>query len=112
MRQPPRPGLAGPVLRMTVFVGCELWHHRPVVHEIVRRAHRAGMAGTSVFPSIEGFGRSARIHGLGRLRLAEGTGYLVMVVDTEQRVFLQNGNLGLNPPLHWSVYGQPFSIEQ
>lgn len=86
MRQPPRPGLAGPVLRMTVFVGCELWHHRPVVHEIVRRAHRAGMAGTSVFPSIEGFGRSARIHGLGRLRLAEGTGYLVMVVDTEQRV--------------------------
>ncbi|WP_370444812.1 DUF190 domain-containing protein [Amycolatopsis sp. CA-128772] len=74
------------MLRLTIFVGRELWHHRPVVHEIVRRAHRAGLAGTSVFPSIEGFGRSARIHDLGRLRLAEGTGYLVVVVDTEDRV--------------------------
>jgi chitosanase len=33
-------------------------------------------------------------------------------VDTEQRVFLDNGNLGLNPPLRWSVYGQPFEITQ
>lgn len=31
-------------------------------------------------------------------------------VDTAQRVFLNNGNLGLNPPLNWSVYGDPFSI--
>jgi chitosanase len=31
-------------------------------------------------------------------------------VDTEQRVFLNNGNLDLNAPLNWSVYGQPFSI--
>ncbi|EWM18827.1 chitosanase [Kutzneria sp. 744] len=32
-------------------------------------------------------------------------------VDTEQRVFLDNGNLALNPPLHWQVYGQPFDID-
>ncbi|MFC0438138.1 chitosanase [Kutzneria buriramensis] len=32
-------------------------------------------------------------------------------VDTEQRVFLNNGNLALNPPLHWQVYGQPFDID-
>jgi chitosanase len=31
-------------------------------------------------------------------------------VDTEQRVFLRNGNLDLDPPLSWKVYGQPFSI--
>ncbi len=31
-------------------------------------------------------------------------------VDTEQRVFLKNGNLDLNPPLSWKVYGQPFNI--
>jgi chitosanase len=32
-------------------------------------------------------------------------------VDTEQRVFLKNGNLDLDPPLHWSVYGDPYTID-
>lgn len=31
-------------------------------------------------------------------------------VDNEQRVFLQNNNFDLNPPLNWSVYGDPYSI--
>lgn len=31
-------------------------------------------------------------------------------VDTAQRVFLQKGNLNLDPPLQWSVYGDPFTI--
>ncbi|QUQ65832.1 chitosanase [Kutzneria sp. CA-103260] len=31
-------------------------------------------------------------------------------VDTEQRVFLNAGNLALNPPLRWKVYGDPYSI--
>jgi chitosanase len=31
-------------------------------------------------------------------------------VDTEQRVFLKNGNLNLNVPLAWSVYGDKYSI--
>jgi chitosanase len=31
-------------------------------------------------------------------------------VDTAQRVFLQNANLDLNPPLVWKVYGDPFQI--
>ncbi|WP_443071511.1 chitosanase [Streptomyces sp. NBC_01465] len=31
-------------------------------------------------------------------------------VDTEQRVFLNNGNLDLNPPLQWKVYGDPYTI--
>ncbi|MDF2254792.1 chitosanase [Streptantibioticus ferralitis] len=32
-------------------------------------------------------------------------------VDTEQRVFVRNGNLDLNPPLHWKVYGDSYSID-
>ncbi|MGC0421732.1 chitosanase [Embleya sp. AB8] len=32
-------------------------------------------------------------------------------VDTEQRVFLDAGNLNLDPPLHWQVYGTPYSID-
>lgn len=31
-------------------------------------------------------------------------------VDTEQRVFLNAGNLNLDPPLKWSVYGDSYSI--
>ncbi|MBV2356266.1 chitosanase [Streptomyces sp. J2-1] len=31
-------------------------------------------------------------------------------VDTEQRVFLNNGNLDLNTPLDWKVYGDPYHI--
>jgi chitosanase len=31
-------------------------------------------------------------------------------VDTEQRVFLQAGNLDLDPPLSWHVYGDPYTI--
>lgn len=31
-------------------------------------------------------------------------------VDTAQRVFLNNGNLDLDPPLSWRVYGDPYTI--
>jgi chitosanase len=31
-------------------------------------------------------------------------------VDTEQRTFLNEGNLGLEPPLRWKVYGDPYEI--
>jgi chitosanase len=31
-------------------------------------------------------------------------------IDTEQRVFVQAGNLNLNTPLHWSTYGDPYAI--
>ncbi|WP_281177320.1 chitosanase [Luteipulveratus mongoliensis] len=32
-------------------------------------------------------------------------------VDTEQRVFLNNGNLNLDPPLDWKVYGDSYHID-
>ncbi len=31
-------------------------------------------------------------------------------VDTEQRVFVQDGNLDLDPPLHWKTYGDSYEI--
>ncbi|KOG89862.1 chitosanase [Streptomyces varsoviensis] len=33
-------------------------------------------------------------------------------VDTAQRVFLNAGNLGLEPPLKWKVYGESFEIKK
>jgi chitosanase len=33
-------------------------------------------------------------------------------VDTEQRVFLKNGNLDFDPPLSWKVYGDSYTIKK
>ncbi|HYH75175.1 MAG TPA: chitosanase, partial [Candidatus Saccharimonadales bacterium] len=33
-------------------------------------------------------------------------------VDTAQRVFLKAGNLNLDPPLSWKVYGDPYTISK
>jgi PII-like signaling protein len=64
--------LAGRALRITVFVGeDDTWHHKPLFHEIVRRAHDLGLAGASVLRGVEGFGASSRIHTSWLLSLAE-----------------------------------------
>jgi PII-like signaling protein len=79
--------LHGPALRLTVFVGeDDQWHHRPLYHEIVHRAHAAGLAGASVLRGIEGYGASSRIHTTRLLSLSEDLPIAVVIVDTEQRV--------------------------
>ncbi|MFD5032924.1 DUF190 domain-containing protein [Streptomyces sp. NPDC058405] len=79
--------LTGTALRVTVFVGeSDLWHHRPVYTEIVHRAHKAGLAGASVFRGIEGFGASSLIHTQRLLSLSEDLPVAVVIVDTEEKV--------------------------
>ncbi|MCP2259448.1 hypothetical protein LX15_003149 [Streptoalloteichus tenebrarius] len=78
---------AGAALRMTVFV-CEddTWEHRPLHHEIVRRAHEAGLAGVSVFRGVEGYGSSDQVHTTRLLSLASDLPVMVVLVDTPERV--------------------------
>jgi uncharacterized protein len=79
--------LHGPALRLTVFIGeDDQWHHRPLYHEIVHRAHAAGLAGASVLRGIEGYGASSRIHTTRLLSLSEDLPIAVVIVDTEERV--------------------------
>jgi PII-like signaling protein len=79
--------LHGPALRLTVFVGeDDQWHHRPLYHEIVRRAHDAGLAGASVLRGIEGYGASSRIHTTRLLSLSEDLPVAVLIVDAEERI--------------------------
>ncbi len=33
-------------------------------------------------------------------------------IDTEQRLFLRRGNLGLVPPLRWKTYGDSYAIDR
>ena len=76
-----------PAARLTIMVGeSDQFHGRPVYTEIVHRAHRAGLAGASVFRGIEGFGRSHHVHTARLLSLSEDLPVLVVVVDAEDTV--------------------------
>ena len=79
--------LQGPAARLTVLVGeSDQAHHHPVYTEIVHRAHRAGLAGASVFRGIEGFGASHHIHTTRLLSLSEDLPVAVVIVDREDRI--------------------------
>ncbi len=79
--------LAGPALRLTIFVGeDDTWHHRPVHTEIVHRAHAAGLAGATVIRGIEGYGATSRIHTTRILSLAEDLPVAIIIVDAEERI--------------------------
>ncbi|HZR15411.1 MAG TPA: DUF190 domain-containing protein [Acidimicrobiia bacterium] len=79
--------LEGPQKRLTVFIG-ESDHvgRTPLATEIVQRAHRAGLAGASVFRGIEGYGASNHIHTTRILSLSEDLPIAVVIVDTRERI--------------------------
>ncbi|EME59791.1 DUF190 domain-containing protein [Amycolatopsis decaplanina] len=79
--------LAGRALRLSVYVGeDDVWHHKPLYHEIVRRAHDAGLAGASVLRGIEGYGASSLIHTTRLLSLSEDLPVVIVIVDEEDRI--------------------------
>ncbi|MBL7489924.1 DUF190 domain-containing protein [Frankia sp. AgB1.9] len=79
--------LTGRALRLTVFIGeGDQWHHRPLTSEIVHRAHRAGLAGASVFHGVEGFGASSIVHTTRLLSLSQDLPVAVVIVDDEPRI--------------------------
>lgn len=76
-----------PALRLTIFVGeTDTSHHRPLYHEIVHRAHAAGLAGASVFRGIEGYGASNHIHTTRILSLSEDLPVAIVIVDEPDRI--------------------------
>jgi PII-like signaling protein len=83
--------LAGRALRLTVFVGeDDTWHHKPICHEIVHRAHKSGLAGATVLRSVEGYGAGSAIHTTRLLSLAEDLAAVIIIVDAADliRAFL------------------------
>ncbi|SDY34684.1 hypothetical protein SAMN05421504_105240 [Amycolatopsis xylanica] len=83
--------LSGRALRLTVYVGeDDLWRHKPLHHEVVRRARDAGLAGASVFKGIEGYGANSLIHTSNILSLSDDLPVAIVIVDAEApiRAFL------------------------
>jgi PII-like signaling protein len=79
--------IEGPAVRLTIFIGeDDMWHHKPLYHEIVHRAHAAGLAGASVLRGIEGYGASSRVHTTRLLSLSQDLPIAVVIVDQDDRI--------------------------
>jgi uncharacterized protein len=76
-----------PALRLSILLGeDDTWHHKPLHHEIVRRAKAAGLSGATVLRGIEGYGASSVIHTTRLLDLTEQLPIVILIIDTEDRI--------------------------
>ncbi|MEV4603414.1 DUF190 domain-containing protein [Amycolatopsis sp. NPDC049253] len=79
--------LTGNALRILIFLGeDDTWHHKPLHHEIVKRAREAGLPGATVLHGCEGFGTTALIHTDEISSLTEDLPVVVIIVDAEDKV--------------------------
>jgi PII-like signaling protein len=79
--------MEGPSTRLTIYLGeDDHWHHKPLYHEIVRRARDAGLAGASVLRGVEGYGASSLIHTTRILSLSEDLPVVIVIIDEEPKL--------------------------
>ncbi|MGW4490062.1 DUF190 domain-containing protein [Amycolatopsis sp. NPDC004368] len=79
--------LSGKALRALIFLGeDDTWHHQLLYHEIVKRAHKAGLAGATVLHGCEGFGTTSLIHTDEILSLTEDLPIVVIIIDAEDKI--------------------------
>src|SRR5207249_8652295 len=77
----------GPTRRLMIILDEDrTWHHRPMVTEIVHRAHAAGLAGASAFRGIEGFGSTSQVHTSRILSLLGNLPVVIVIVDTAEKI--------------------------
>jgi len=60
--------------------------HVPLYVEVVRRAHKHGLAGASVFRGVEGYGHGRRVHEAHAFELETHIPVMVVIIDTELRI--------------------------
>lgn len=78
---------SGTAVRLMILMDEDrTWHHRPLVDEIIHRAHDAGLAGASVFRGVEGFGSSQQVHTSRILDLSDKMPMMVLMIDSRDRI--------------------------
>lgn len=79
--------LSGRATRMIIHIGeDDVYHHKPLYHEIVRRAHNTGLAGASVFRGVEGYGAGSLIHTTRFLSMSEDLPIAIVIVDEDEKL--------------------------
>ncbi len=79
--------LAGAAQRLTILVGeSDRLHHHAWTSEILNRAHRAGLAGESVFRGTRGSGASGLVHTARVLSLSDDLPMAVVIVDAAKQI--------------------------
>jgi PII-like signaling protein len=87
MNEEPTMKLEGAQQRLTIYIGESDQHgHTPLATEIVHRAHRAGLAGASVFRGVEGYGASNHIHTTRILSLSDDLPIAIVIVDRREAI--------------------------
>lgn len=77
----------GPAARLMILMDEDrTWNHKPLVDEIIHRAHKAGLAGASAFRGVEGFGASQLVHTSRILDLSDKLPMMVLMVDSHERI--------------------------
>jgi PII-like signaling protein len=67
-------------VRLSIFVGGDIWHHKPLYSEIVHRAHQAG---ATVIRGIECYGATSHIHTTHLLQLSEDLPLLIIIIGED-----------------------------
>jgi PII-like signaling protein len=76
-----------PAVRLSLYLGhADIDHHRAVSAEILFRAHRAGLAGSSTLHGIEGYGHSGKIHDTPKWAIVDRTPITIHIIDTAERI--------------------------
>lgn len=77
----------GPASRLMILMDEDrTWNHKPLVDEIIARAHRAALAGASAFRGVEGFGASQMVHTSRILDLSDQLPMMVLIIDSHDRI--------------------------
>ena len=73
--------------RLMVLIGeADRYHHHALSAEILQRAHKAGLAGASVFHGVGGFGSSGTVHSTHVLSLSDELPLAIVIVDEPQKI--------------------------